>query len=281
MDTPNPLYHYCSNSTFCSIVNGRSIWLSSLSMSNDSMEGRWLRGVFERECLQAGINAKDTKEVLTSFDFLLGLTDGLGFCLSEADDMLSQWRGYASNGEGVSIGFRREYLEEGKEPVDNVSGYRLRKISYGDMAEKQALLGIVSEIKEASEKGLISFPGLLTAPTTDEGWDQWRKRSFAAKSQVLLLIGDLFTVKNPAFKEELEWRLLSLDIRKIDMDVQFRSAGNSIVPYRVYPLEVAKNPIVRVVIGARNQSNERDIARLLKQNGFGDVEVLRSSASYR
>ena len=38
---PEPLYHYCSNEAFCSILKSKSLWLSSLSLSNDKMEGHW------------------------------------------------------------------------------------------------------------------------------------------------------------------------------------------------------------------------------------------------
>lgn len=34
----------------------------------------------------------------------------LGFCLSEDGDVLSQWRGYADNAQGVAIGFEIENL---------------------------------------------------------------------------------------------------------------------------------------------------------------------------
>jgi hypothetical protein len=42
-DTPDILYHYCSNATFLSIIESNTIRLSDLSLSNDSQEGRWGR----------------------------------------------------------------------------------------------------------------------------------------------------------------------------------------------------------------------------------------------
>lgn len=41
------LYHYCSTSTFLSIIANRSIWLSSMSLSNDTMEGKLVRHIFD------------------------------------------------------------------------------------------------------------------------------------------------------------------------------------------------------------------------------------------
>ena len=281
MSKPEVLFHYCSNDAFCSIVNSNSIWLSSLSLSNDSMEGKWIRRILEEECKKSAIADLDIKEVLASFDFVIAAYDGLGFCLSESDDMLSQWRGYASNGEGVSIGFCGEYLSKGYKTDGNVSGFRLHQVSYGDLGQKNRLISVVAELKKASLDGLLSVPGLLTSPMTEEGWIDWRHRSLLAKSQTFLLLNDLFIVKNPAFAEEREWRLLSLDFRQPDFDVQFRSSGYAIVPYRSYPVETSAAPIKKVVLGPRNRSNESDVVRFLSLNGFKDVEVSRSTASYR
>lgn len=40
----------------------------------------------------------------------MAANEGLGFCLSERGDLLSQWRGYAAQGRGVSIAFRPIFL---------------------------------------------------------------------------------------------------------------------------------------------------------------------------
>ncbi|WP_454913808.1 hypothetical protein [Stutzerimonas chloritidismutans] len=37
------LYHYCSTGTFAAILQTQSIWLSSLTLSNDSMEGQLVK----------------------------------------------------------------------------------------------------------------------------------------------------------------------------------------------------------------------------------------------
>lgn len=42
------LYHYCSNNSFHSIIEKRRICLSSLSMSNDSMEGKLVAEILVR-----------------------------------------------------------------------------------------------------------------------------------------------------------------------------------------------------------------------------------------
>ena len=41
------LYHYCSNATFTSIIESKSIRLSLLTLSNDTKEGQHVRDVME------------------------------------------------------------------------------------------------------------------------------------------------------------------------------------------------------------------------------------------
>lgn len=54
------------------------------------------------------------------------------FCLSEEADLLSQWRGYADDGRGVCIGFKKEALELYlKTKVENNS-ITLNKVLYSD-----------------------------------------------------------------------------------------------------------------------------------------------------
>lgn len=99
------LYHYCSNEVFFSIVDRREIWLSSLNLSNDSMEGKLLSSVILQLASDDGLQADHLRLLREQVEYLEGYFDGLGFCLSERGDLLSQWRGYAADGAGVSIGF--------------------------------------------------------------------------------------------------------------------------------------------------------------------------------
>jgi hypothetical protein len=49
------LYHYCSTSTFVSIISGKSIWLSSLNLSNDTMEGKLVAETLCRMATRDGL----------------------------------------------------------------------------------------------------------------------------------------------------------------------------------------------------------------------------------
>ena len=47
-EMPEYLYHYCSNASLLDILASHKVRLSDLSLSNDSLEGRWVRKVFQR-----------------------------------------------------------------------------------------------------------------------------------------------------------------------------------------------------------------------------------------
>ena len=53
---PRVLYHYCSLSTFKSIFDNKSIWLSDIRRSNDSLELQWIMGQCQTCILKAWVN---------------------------------------------------------------------------------------------------------------------------------------------------------------------------------------------------------------------------------
>ena len=150
MDT---LYHYCSNSKFTSIVKSKAIWLSSLSLTNDSMEGKLVTELLVDIAKNDGLDSKHIDRIKNSVDNLNKILDGLGFCLSEERDLLSQWRGYADDAYGVSIGFSKEYLEDlsdGSKDKD-VSGFTLHKVEYETKNQKGLIEPTYLEIKKLIE----------------------------------------------------------------------------------------------------------------------------------
>lgn len=105
------LYHYCATETFLSILRHRSIWMSSLNLTNDSTEGKvMIRSILRYAALRGVYNGLE--RWLEQALGMINAGETFGFCLSEQSDLLSQWRGYADDGRGVSIGFRTGYLTD-------------------------------------------------------------------------------------------------------------------------------------------------------------------------
>ena len=108
----NLLFHYCPTQAFHSIIFNKSIWLSSLSLSNDSMEGTLATDKLLARIENETTSSAEVVRMKKAVDLIKSFSDGLGFCLTADGDKLSQWRGYADDGHGFSIGFSKKYLTD-------------------------------------------------------------------------------------------------------------------------------------------------------------------------
>jgi hypothetical protein len=284
------LYHYCSNRTLLSILSGRSVWASEFSLSNDTLEGKWLRVVLSDYFTERGMSASDKEEVLPHLDSLMALMGGTGFCMSEESDLLSQWRGYADDGCGVSLGFNREYFEtlgNLKRDRNDAFNASLTKVEYDPRRQKELIAEHADAIVELVSKGVLRQPSLLLY---DEDKEKQRREAFRSmRLRFFIFFFHLYTLKNPAFAEEREWRLIShilasqhSDRAKQLSDMEFRSSRDRIVPFRSIMLEDIGLPaITEVVLGPKNITPEEVIDAILRKYNWPDVQIKRSSASYR
>jgi hypothetical protein len=163
------LYHYCNTSAFASIIGERRIWLSSLSLSNDTMEGKLVGATFERLFKKNGVDEKKLSKVMDAVKKLEEVIDGLGFCLSEKGDLLSQWRGYSQDGLGFSIGFSKKYLEAlAKKEEECEEGINLNQVIYEPKDQENVLQPIFSQIMKDINDGKLDMP---YPPTLLTGYD--------------------------------------------------------------------------------------------------------------
>lgn len=282
------LYHYCSAETFSSIVGKNTIWLSSLSLSNDYMEGRLVAATLERLFSQSGISGEEMDLIRRAIKMAEELFDGLGFCLSEKPDLLSQWRGYANDGQGFSIGFSKDYLEKlALSREEGEVGFRLHKVKYKPEEHEAALRPTYEEIKELVDSNNLKMPrfGLLSMIDEDavaKGKEAYLESTKLLWHKALKTFKNVYVLKNMAFAEEEEWRLISYYAREFDDSASYRAARNRLIPYRVFSLkDLDIKKVTDVYIGPKNITPNHVVEKFLRQNGFEDVHVHRSSATYR
>lgn len=286
------LYHYCSNKAFHLIIENRKIWLSSLSLSNDSMEGKLVAEILARIAKTDRLDKTAIHRLQESVSRLEQFIDGLGFCLSEDGDLLSQWRGYAADATGVSIGFSKDYLEQlakaSRHPEK--SGFALHRVEYDLEVQESLMKPTYVEIKELINEGAFEFPGapsFLDARSDEEVKrdNEKIKDAFVQLSlKVLTLFTELFLLKTSAFREEREWRLISYFVKQMGKDdmCSFRALNDRIVPFREFELlNLESGSIVEVILGPKNTTPMYVIDSFLKQRGFANVKILRSEVSYR
>ena len=271
------LYHYCSNQTFLSIIENVSIRLSSLSLSNDSMEGKLVTDIVYHLAQDDGLQLKDIERLQAYINGVEQIIIGLGLCLSVEGDLLSQWRGYANDGAGVSIGFSRKYLEELSEASNAIGqrqpGFTLEKVAYEMEKQIEMIKPIYEEIKLKLGNNQM-WLGNNPITASNLVGDIRAKLSF---------IGKQFLLKIYAFHEEKEWRLVSLSSRKPHHEkCSFFAKNDKIVPYREYELkELRTEPISEIILGPKNVTPIGLVEKCLEQNSFKDFEVKRSEATYR
>lgn len=286
------LYHYCGNESFISIIRNRSIWLSSLKLSNDTKEGRVVIETIMRLAQKDGLDASAQDQLARGLSFLENFFDGLGFCLSSEGDLLSQWRGYADDGRGVAIGFSKEFLERRGKQIDGDKhpGFSLYKVLYEPAEQETAVTPIYEKLKELIGRGAFAFypRGLLilasyTAEEIAAQDKEIEKATVEMHIKLLELFPFLFQLKGSAFKEERESRLVSVSVNDADgMNCQFRAKNERIIPYRNYPIHPdEEHPIAEIVLGPRHQTPIDVISSALRQSGFKDVVIKTSEATYR
>lgn len=285
------LYHYCTNSTFISIIQTRSVWLSDFTLSNDRLEGRWLRNLLVERCRQESFYPVQMERLLSFFDLGATRLGAAGFCMSEEGDLLSQWRAYAGDGGGVSIGFSKQHFEALAGALyaqQSGEALSLHKIAYSSEDQASLVQSILDDVVHAVKAGALDTGTLLTPLEGDRKVEVDKHfRSLTASFLALHLVQ--YRVKNPAFCEEREWRLISLilsyateasshgDLSKMD----FRPGHDRIVPYRILPLGETVPCITEVVLGPKNITPTRYITAALERYGWKDVPVRISAASYR
>jgi len=284
------LYHYCSTSAFHAIAARKSIWLSALSLSNDTKEGKLVTAAIARLAERDKLDPGTTRHLIDSIENLEQLAEGLGFCLSEEPDLLSQWRGYADDATGVSIGFSRTYLEWlGREILgNNIPSFSLRKVVYENDAQDRHVEPTYMKAKAFIDKGVYRVRGIrgLLDKRTEEEVERDRKtyeETFRALHLTLLeLFPQLYLLKAHGFREEREWRLISHFVRTGNDSCLYRAVSGSVIPYREFELiKGEEEPIREVVLGPKHLTPTHLIDGFMKQSGFSNVRVRRSEATYR
>lgn len=265
---PELLYYYCTSSTFLSIIKNSALWLTSISLSNDRMEGNWAIDLY------LGLfKSADRSGFVGARAMLQGMIDSrvaLGMCFSSERDLLSQWRGYADGGRGICIAFDVNRLKASialqREAFPKL---RLRKVSYARTLAPETVKEIRGEFGAQIEQARMSGEGgHISMSKNYENGGHDRETS---------VISGFFTIKNPAFKEEQEWRLLLVDYPSSVKALKFRQSNGLISPYIEIPIELGV--ISSVSLGPLHPTPERDIERLLKSSGVA-IPVRKSTATY-
>lgn len=199
--------------------------------------------------------------------------------LSENGDLLSQWRGYADNGMGFSIGFDPTRLRIGN-PSPALQVGELRRVIYDQKQQttlvKDLINGMIAIVRRF-RKELLSKKMLRSrSPDSLSSWVGLRINELLAEWS--------FQFKDGSFSEECEWRIIASKSKPIE----FRSSLGRVVPYLqvdMTAIDSALMPISRIYVGPKQDETEavRALGYVFGRYGYGNdgIEVVKSRVPYR
>lgn len=276
MDT---VYHYCSVQSFLAILASKRLWLSDATKMNDSQEGLWADRLIDELLVdeKTSMSDQDRKEFVIGYN--LNRRRSYQFCLSSEPDILSQWRAYAGDATGLAIGF------------DSSSFPRQINLPATNAAPKfnTGLWEVIYERQEQQKLIRLRFDNARSAQ------DICVAEGGKVEYQLLgaVMAGACPLLKNPAFREEKELRLIhtphlmtdeknNLKVVGSDYPINQRVSNGQIVTYFEYPLSDLGVDIVKEVwVGPRSRLGKHDIELALAINQHGSTQVKNSSATYR
>lgn len=142
------------------------------------------------------------------------------FSLSEKGNLLSQWRAYTLHGTGISIGFNQSDLVRFAKDNELL----LVKCVYVHEKQEEILKTALEKILSAFEKEGVDID--LSKRPVGQEYHSYLNR-FTGN-----LLQEFIKIKDPAFSEECEWRLVSKFYEKYtDEDIKVRSGKTTLVPY--------------------------------------------------
>lgn len=263
MQEPNTLYHYTNSAVLVSIIQNRKIRLSARWHLNDPREGEDFKDLLYEYVSAIGAGGEKAKMAMDSLDSLHFYVA----CFSECGDLLSQWRAYAQDGEGVSIGFNREHLFK---CLATQSQMVARPVEYADK------LGDLNSIGEV----YTAFSTIL-------------RHGVAPGDKVIQTLAKIrWALKRKAYQEEKEHRLIltsvnpssiSAPLGKTKIKRQFFGAKTEVRDYVEVEFDAADWALLipEVVIGPKNRTNLTVLQDFLAANGLPKTGIRISAAHYR
>lgn len=262
------LYHYTDLSGFMGIVKNHDLWLSHSLYSNDAEEMVHGSTVVKNVIEKALTNKAYDEVYLQELSKLTSTPEGVYICcFCEKDNLLSQWRGYAAYGSGVSLKFGPNEFTAVSGPDNQHGLLRFWRVFYKPDTQTKIIESALSHYSPAMNIG--QGPQELARQAADA------VRFFIP------------TFKNMDFEEEDEWRLIFTPAPTINVQPQFRIGRNMLVPY--YSLReligtvLPRLPLQGVCVGpsVHKQINAKSVEALLQREGYNAVKVTVSNTSYR
>ncbi|WP_213804737.1 DUF2971 domain-containing protein [Granulicella sp. dw_53] len=229
---PEVVYHYTTMDTMMKMVEGASIWATSIKFLNDVSEGNhYIDLIRERLPIYRQTRQLEDEsifdEVLHSSKVRPGLRSFVASFSRDADS-LPQWRSYCANGNGVAIGFRVECLrraflkpesdDQAQRPSRIKPTITFQAIDYVDVSHVESLDEDIEKLVSLT----LEVRNSLKTPTVETGVSVFFR---------LVLERMAYFKKHPSFSNEREYRLLVDHVFNDSTHVEFCPTRSTLRPY--------------------------------------------------
>ena len=241
------LHHYTTFDAVKEILRSHTLHLTHAAFSNDRSELIYGLNLIENLFTEASEEAFSREDFLSILHFH---TQPYVFCLSEAEDMLSQWDRYAGR-NGCCITFSHEISK-----LTSGDHLALAPIIYHEEEQRRYLAFLNEERQKPEYRGQNRF-----------------------STNLYFLLSVVF-MKNIAFSEEKEWRIVNIVKQDAFDAIEYRSGSRFLKPYverHCNPL-----PIAEISIGPADDQDRlfRSVQHLTKTTkGYENVIVTKSAIS--
>lgn len=264
---PKTINHYTDLNGFIGIVSNGQLWASNVAFLNDREElehgikcaEKALVGLFRDKRL--AVWREPLKEAVISLqEGLMPNTYATCFCTNP--DLLSQWRGYGGQKQGIALTFGVDGL---RELLPKKNAY-LTPVDYGVQPTKQAIA-----------QGIQTYLGGVASEMI-ESLDEVGKADVAFEALCKLIP----KFKHNGFKPEAEWRIV-VQQDTVGDNVRYRAVGNVIVPYITVGNQGECLPLKYVKIGPGSdvELTAKSVKQFLRAKGYSGVQVEVSKLPFR
>jgi len=262
-------YHYTDVNGLIGILENGKIWATNINYLNDQSEITYCKDLIlsiskklERKCI--GASKKLILEVRDYFENYSGDSDAYVACFCEVNDLLSQWRGYASNSGGYAIGIApsRHICINWDEDKTNDVKLRMYPVIYDPKTQKGKITRAINRTCKYLNDQKVE-----------------KKADYTSAKNLLFetLFIFLHTFKNPVFSEERERRVIIFS--PDESLIKVRKGAYGLLPYIEIPIRFDEYQLIDSITlgpGSHKTLVSRSVKHLLKQNGYEGVDIKES-----
>jgi hypothetical protein len=191
---PSELYHYTDAAGLFGMLQNGSVWATDTRFLNDRQEIQHLQNMSKKWVIKTKGNTKNKHEKYLCSEILsycdIKSPNGFFiFSLSSQRDDLSQWRGYAKEGMGFTIGFDSSEIIKKVKFDEQVIFSKVEYNEKNQLSHLKKILGnfkdvVISEINKGSDPQIVCDKAAINFDYVVEAYATFSKhKSFSGENE--------------------------------------------------------------------------------------------------